>query len=171
MGVDKEWERGGAFDRQPDGCHLDSRPRKEEILEVECPKCGAPPMAWCDRRGDAGYRRTAHGMRMIAEGTPDSHQVRKWARQGHGPEMFAELRAREVAGLLAAKDGNTDMGEISLVIAGVRCPVHGADRGTECPGDPGVCRPRVRKWMRARDQKITRAKQRQAAARRKEQAA
>ena len=160
MGLDKEYEPGGAFHRRAEGCHLDSRPEKEQILEVACPVCGAAQMAWCDRSGDRGYLSTARGRRMAAEGTPASHQERKWIRQGHDPAEFPVLREREQAGRLRAQDGNTGVGEVNWVISGVRCPVHGAERGTRCPGERGVCKPRVRKWMKARDQKITRAKQR-----------
>ena len=112
---------------------------------------------------------TVRGLRMFAEGTPDSHQERKWTRQGHDPAEFAGLRERERAGWLRAQDGNTDMGEIDAVVSGVRCPVHDAARGEACPGEPGVCEARVRKWVLARGQRTARSKQR-AAVRRKDRA-
>jgi hypothetical protein len=175
LGLDKEYEPGGAFyrDRDEVGCHLGSRPMREQLLEVECLKCGALPMSWCDRRGDRGYLSTARGRRLLAEGTPDSHQERKWTWQGHDPAEFAELRERERAGRLRAHEGNTDMADVTVinaVVEGVSCPVHGAERGSRCPGEPGVCKPRARKWILARGQRIVRRKQR-ASGRRKDRAA
>lgn len=162
MGLDKEYEPGGAFDRRSDGRHFDSRPTAEQILEVDCLKCGALAGRWCDRSGDRGYLSTARGRRMAAEGTPASHQERKWTRQGHDPAEFAGLRERERAGRCRAQDGNTDVDEVELVITGVRCPVHDAERGVRCPGEPGVCEARARKWILARGQRIARGKQRRA---------
>ena len=160
MGLDKEYEPGGAFDRRCDGCHLESRPKTEQILGERCPVCGAAPMAWCDRSGDRGYLRTARGRRMVAEGTPASHQERKWAWQGHDPSEFPELRERERAGRLRQRAGNTDMDEKVMVIdaatGGVRCPVHDAARGVRCPGPHSACEARVRKWMQAQRQQAAR---------------
>lgn len=164
MGLDKEYESGGAFDRRSDGCHLDSRPGKEQLLGISCPRCGVSAGRWCDRSRDRGYLRSVRGLRLFAEGTPDSHQERKWAWQGHDPSEFAELWERERGGRASRAQG-ADTGEISMVIADVRCPVHGAERGAQCPEEPGVCKPRVQKWVKARDQKITRVQQRRSAAR------
>ena len=58
VGLDKEYEPGGAFCRERSReqyRYLDSRPKTEQILGERCPVCGAVPMAWCDRSGDRGY--------------------------------------------------------------------------------------------------------------------
>ena len=161
VGLDKEYEPGGSFDRRATGRHIASRPKREHLLEVPCPRCGVAAGCWCDRSRDRGYLRTVRGLRLFAEGTPDSHQERKWSWQGHDPAEFADLWERERSS--RSQDDGTD--EAAMVIADVRCPVHGAGRGTSCPGSPGVCKPRVQKWIKARDQKIAKVQQRRSAAR------
>ena len=122
-------------------------------------QCACGPLVRPSR--DRGYLSTVRGLRLFAEHTPDSHQERKWSRQGHSPPS-SRICGSERAGRMAALAGNRDVDQIAVVVSDVSCPVHGAERGDACPGQPGVCKPRVRKWMLARDQKITRGKQRRA---------
>lgn len=65
--------------------------RTEQILEIECPECGAKPGRFCDRKGDWLSR---EGRRLLAEGTPPSHTERMWLRQGHLESEFGEMRAK-----------------------------------------------------------------------------
>jgi endogenous inhibitor of DNA gyrase (YacG/DUF329 family) len=87
----KTWP-GGQRDR--DGA-FQNRYKFEEILGVECPKCGAKPQEWCDRSGDKLGRRARA---MLRAGTPPSHQERMWSRQGHDESEFPALLARQKPG-------------------------------------------------------------------------
>ena len=77
--------------------------RTEEILDVACPRCGAAPGKFCDRKGE---RLSAGGRRLRAEGTPPSHQERMWLRQGHDPADFDSLRGKQKPGEYPAKGKN-----------------------------------------------------------------
>ena len=67
----------------------------EQILEVGCPRCGAPPHKWCNRDGD---NLSKHGMALLKAGTPPSHQERMWTRQGHAEHEFPALLAKQRPG-------------------------------------------------------------------------
>ena len=71
------------------------RYKTEQILEVGCPKCSAPPHKWCDRDGD---KLSKHGRALLKAGTPPSHQERMWTRQGHAPHEFPGLLAKQRPG-------------------------------------------------------------------------
>lgn len=61
----------------------------EQILEVDCPKCGARASTFCDRTGD---KLRGQGKWLASQGMPPSHTERMWLRQGHDPLDFGELR-------------------------------------------------------------------------------
>ncbi len=75
--------------------HWQSRFKCEQILEVGCPKCSAPPHKWCDRDGD---KLSKQGRALLKAGTPPSHQERMWTRQGHAPHEFPALLAKQRPG-------------------------------------------------------------------------
>jgi hypothetical protein len=94
--------------------HWTSRFRTEEILEVECPKCGALPHKWCNREGEKLGRRARA---MLKAGTPPSHQERMWLRQGHDEREFPALLARQRPGWeeSAPRAGIPGKGSLSVV--------------------------------------------------------
>jgi hypothetical protein len=71
------------------------RYKTEQILEVDCPRCGARPHKWCDRAGD---KLSKLGQRLLKAGTPPSHQERMWTRQGHAEHEFPALLAKQRPG-------------------------------------------------------------------------
>ena len=71
------------------------RYKTEQILEVGCPKCSAPPHKWCDR---ADEKLSKQGMALLKAGTPPSHQERMWIRQGHAEHEFPALLAKQRPG-------------------------------------------------------------------------
>jgi hypothetical protein len=55
----------------------------EQILEVWCLVCLAPPGQWCRR--EMSEFRSLRDRVLAAQGTPRSHMERLWLRQGHDP--------------------------------------------------------------------------------------
>lgn len=74
----------------PDGmaealdCHWSNRPTTEQVMEVWCLVCQAPPGQFCDRSRD-WTPSTPDELAKAAAGTPPSHIERLWLRQGHDP--------------------------------------------------------------------------------------
>jgi hypothetical protein len=146
--------------RADDGVHIDSRPKVEEILEIACPVCAAPPGRFCDRSD--WFPRSAAGKALKAAGTPPSHAERMWShpKQGHGPAEFGELRERgrrnSDSGTAAARAPRPE----ELAVARVRCPFHGVAAGVQCPGRFVACRARIGKLVKREGGRIARQRRR-----------
>jgi hypothetical protein len=106
----KTWPGG---ERDSDGA-FQNRYKTEQILEVNCPRCGALPQEWCHRDAEKLSR---YGKARMKAGVPPSHQERMWLRQGHDEREFPALLARQRPGWdeSAPRAGMPGKGNLSLV--------------------------------------------------------
>jgi hypothetical protein len=75
-----------AYEREP---HWSNRPKREDIIMVECLRCNAPPGQWC-KRDMAEFTGCPEALALCAAGTPPSHQERKLLAQGIKPVEIAD---------------------------------------------------------------------------------
>jgi hypothetical protein len=130
---------------------------REAIRDVECPECGVPAGAVCDRSRDP-YS-AAERSRLEAEGT--SHYKRMLAAYGVPESKWDEYVARNQAGSVMGSARSAR----DIATGEVNCPVHAAAvRGTPCPRD-GACPARVRKAAASAVQRQRRAERRKGAVR------
>jgi hypothetical protein len=121
---------------------------------AECPDCGVPPGAVCDRSRDPCS--AAVRSRLTREGT--SHYRRMLSAYGVPESKWDLYVARNAAGALAPSPRSAR----DIAQGEANCPVHpSAVRGRPCPEGSGACPARMRKAVRsavrreARQQQVT----------------
>jgi hypothetical protein len=120
-GYDEKRSRSSGGDYR----HYYSRPRHRDMLDVACPRCGAPPGQWCDRSD--WHPVSPHDLALLAAGTPRSHVQRLWLRQnGQATRPGGRTGMKTLAPVM----------DVTAVHDHAPCPRCHRSKGIPCPGRP-----------------------------------